>query len=137
MFDDERVSPDDVAYQMLVRIPLGTVVLEEVAFRAVLPVLLDGIERSTPSVSSAVLFGLWHVLPTLNTLDINEVADPTSRVKAVGGGVGATAVVGWLFDWLRLRTGSVTAPMLVHWSANAVSYAIAAHRRPTRTRLSS
>ena len=41
----------------LVRIPLGTVVLEEVAFRAVLPALLS-------PVAAAGLFGLWHVVPT-------------------------------------------------------------------------
>lgn len=126
LFADQRVSDDDVAYQTLVRIPLGTVSLEELAFRSVLPVLLDGAQRERASVRSAALFGLWHIIPTLNTLDINGVSDPQSRRVAVVTGVVSTAVAGLIFDKLRLRSGSVVAPMLVHWSANAVSYLIAA-----------
>ncbi len=129
LFADQRVSRDDVAYQTLIRIPLGTVVLEEVAFRSVLPALLDGPAREAPSLRSAALFGVWHVIPTLNTLDINGVVDPKARAGAVAAGVGSTAIVGLVLDKLRLRSGSVVTPMLVHWSANAVSYLIAARQQ--------
>lgn len=127
-FDDKRVSRDDVTYQALVRIPLGTVVLEELAFRSVLPALVDGGDRSAPSLRSAALFGLWHVIPTINTLDINGVEDRRTKTAAVAAGVATTAVAGWVFDLLRLRSGSVVAPMLVHWSGNAFSYLLAARR---------
>ena len=129
LFEDQRVSAEDVAYQTLVRIPMGTVVLEEVAFRSVLPALLDGPDRARVSLGSGALFGLWHIIPTLTTLDINGVHEPATRTTAVLIGGAATAAAGLLFDKLRLRSGSVLAPMLVHWSANAVSYAIAAKRQ--------
>lgn len=129
LFNDARAASGDIAYQALVRIPLGTVVFEELVFRGALPAIVDGSARESVSMSSAALFGLWHVLPTLKTMDINLVTDTPTRVKVVVAGVAATAAVAIVFDRLRLRTGSVVAPMLVHWSANAVSYAIAASRQ--------
>jgi CAAX protease family protein len=52
-----------LAYHACVRIPLGTVVLEEVAFRSVLPALAArryGISGGV--LIASALFGLWHVL---------------------------------------------------------------------------
>ena len=42
LYDDRRVDDDvvQVLYQALVRVPLGTVLLEEVAFRSVVPALV-------------------------------------------------------------------------------------------------
>ena len=42
LFEDRRVSTGvaTLLYQAVVRIPLGTVLLEEIAFRSVLPALL-------------------------------------------------------------------------------------------------
>ncbi|MCP3974236.1 MAG: CPBP family intramembrane metalloprotease [bacterium] len=129
LFADQRAAEANTLFETLVRIPFGTVALEEVAFRSVLPELLHGPSRSGPSLRSSALFGLWHILPTLNALDINEVADPATRRRAVAGGVAVTAVAGVVLDLLRLRSRSLVAPMLVHWSANAVSYALAARRQ--------
>lgn len=129
LFADQRAAQANTLYETLVRIPLGTVILEEVAFRSVLPSLLDGPSRTVPSLRSSALFGLWHILPTLNALDINGIDDRTTRWQAVAGGVAVTAVAGVALDLLRLRSRSVVAPMLVHWSANAVAYALAASRQ--------
>jgi len=107
------------------------VVLEEIAFRSVLPAVLDGPEREQVSWRSAGLFGLWHVLPTLTTLDMNGISDRHTRAAAVTGGVGATAAAAVGFDMLRLRSASVIAPMLAHWAANGVSYHLAAKRVST------
>lgn len=128
LFNDARAARGNAAYETMLRIPLGTIVLEEVAFRSVLPALLATAPRRRVSVASATLFGLWHVLPTLETLNINRVSDGKTRRQAVAAGVAATAVAGLALDALRLRSRSVLAPMLTHWSANAVSYALAAHR---------
>lgn len=126
LFADQRASEANTLYETLVRIPLGTVILEEVAFRSVLPELLDGPLRSGPSLRSSALFGLWHILPTRNALDINGIEGRNKRWQAVAGGVAITAVAGVALDLVRLRSSSVVAPMLVHWSSNAVSYALAA-----------
>ena len=125
-FNDARVHEDDVVYQTLVRIPCGTVVLEEVAFRSVLPAVLHDALPGDVSQSSALAFGLWHVLPTLSTLDINGVTDPAVRRQAVVMGVAATALAGMVLDSLQRRSRSVLTPMLLHWGINAAAYALAA-----------
>lgn len=113
---DQRMAGVDArgtVWRALVRIPLGTVVLEEVAFRGVLPSLM-------PAVGAAVLFGLWHIVPTARTLDVNGMARSwRARVVAVGGAVVVTTVVGLVLWALRLATGSLLAPALVHAAANS------------------
>jgi membrane protease YdiL (CAAX protease family) len=122
---DERIrglDPDAVAERMLFRIPLGTVVLEEVAFRGVLYGALR--ERWGPvaaAVGSSAIFGLWHVRPTLQTLDTNgRAVAPGRRVAAVAAAVGTTAAAGLLFCWLQERSGSLLAPGLVHVATNSL-----------------
>ena len=110
---DQRMAGVDgrgTAWRALVRSPLGTVVLEEVAFRAVLPALLS-------PVAAAALFGLWHVAPTARTLDVNGVR--RYRAGAVAGAVAVTAVVGLVLWELRVATGGLAAPALVHVAANS------------------
>lgn len=104
------VDGREVAWRALVRIPLGTVVLEEVAFRLVLAALLS-------PVGAAALFGLWHVLPTANALAINRVT--RGRARVVAGAVVVTAAVGLGFSWFAGATGGVLAPALVHGAANS------------------
>ena len=125
---DERVAGlgiGGLAWLALVRIPLGTVVLEEVAFRGV----LLGTWAARRSVREALLgqglvFGLWHVTPTWIALETNGVVvGSIGGAAAIAGGVVVTAVAGVLFGWLRLRSGSVLAPALAHVATNSVAAA--------------
>jgi membrane protease YdiL (CAAX protease family) len=135
VLDDERyagLSPSRLLYVTLVRIPLGTVVLEEVAFRGV---LLAAAARAwsvrwAVVVSSAV-FGLWHIRPTLSALAVNDLGGSLlSKVAGVGAAVVFTAGAGALFAWLRLRSVSLLAPMVLHVTTNSVGVVAAflAHR---------
>ncbi|HVM01642.1 MAG TPA: CPBP family intramembrane glutamic endopeptidase [Acidimicrobiales bacterium] len=131
LFEDQRASSvdggADLAYHALVRIPLGTVVLEELAFRGALLSML-GRRRSiaVAIVVSSALFGLWHIRPTLSALDANDLAsDAVARFAAVSGAVAITAFAGAAFCALRLASGSLLAPMLVHAATNSLSLAIA------------
>jgi uncharacterized protein len=128
---DRRMAGVDArgtAWRALVRIPLGTVVLEEAAFRGVLPAL------TSPVVASG-LFGLWHVLPTARTLDVNGVV--RARRAAIAGAVGVTTVVGLVLCELRGATGGLLAPALAHAAANSgatmASYVVL-RSRPERNR---
>ena len=126
LFEDRRVAHVDgagLAYRALIRIPLGTVILEELAFRGVLLPQLMRLRSASVAVAwSSMLFGLWHVIPTWEALHVNHLAEaPVARVLVVGAAVAATAVVGAAFCWLRLRAASVSAPMLVHAAANSLS----------------
>jgi hypothetical protein len=71
----EHVRRRAGAYQVLVRTPLGTVLLEEVAFRGVLYGLIWHLYGPVlASVVASQLFGLWHVLPALDLVKLNRVA---------------------------------------------------------------
>jgi membrane protease YdiL (CAAX protease family) len=110
------------AERALVRIPLGTVVLEEVAFRSVLPAML-------PPLVACGLFGLWHVLPTARALEVNGLRRAPVLILAA---VVVTFAVGVALEELRTATGGILAPALVHVAANSgatvASYAVL--RRP-------
>lgn len=127
LFEDDRAADltgAAVAYHALVRIPLGTVVLEEVAFRGVLLALLGRATSTGVAVGwSSALFGLWHVVPTIEALRANDL-DPS--FVPVAAAVAVTGAGGLVFCWLRLRGGSLLAPALAHVGTNSVALVIAA-----------
>ncbi|WND15886.1 CPBP family intramembrane glutamic endopeptidase [Streptomyces violaceus] len=66
-FEDERAAGltlGQLLWRVLIRVPVGTVLLEEVAFRGVLWAMVRR-RRGTAwaTAVSSLLFGLWHVLP--------------------------------------------------------------------------
>ncbi|QBI20968.1 CPBP family intramembrane metalloprotease [Egibacter rhizosphaerae] len=117
-----------VAFRALVRIPFGTALLEEVAFRgALLGAWARRIGWRRAQLVQSAVFGLWHVTPTWIALEANELAQaPAARVGAIGGAVVVSAIGGWLFGWLRGRSGSLLAPLLAHWGLNAAAVTAAA-----------
>lgn len=126
---DARVgaTPREVRYQALVRVPFGTVLLEEVGFRGVLLGLLAAQTSTAWAVAwSALLFGLWHVLPTAaaaraDTVVTRALGGPRPG-RVVVGGVVATAVVGVGLAVLRLAAASLLAPALLHLASNSGGY---------------
>jgi uncharacterized protein len=132
VFLDRRVEQAGVgsaAYQVLVRIPVGTVVLEEVAFRGVLYGLLrDLYGTAWATAVSSLLFGLWHVLPARELPKLNPVADRMSHTRPsriVAAAVITTALAGVVLCELRRRSGSLLAPIGLHWAINALGYVAA------------
>ncbi len=131
LLDDARVGgigPGLVAYRALVRIPFGTALLEEFAFRGVLLgawARLAGTWRA--AAGSSLVFGLWHIRPTIELLDANSLAASTaSRVAAVAAAVVGTAAVGGLLCILRIRSRSLLAPLLAHAAINSAAVVAAA-----------
>jgi len=116
----------EVLHKAFVAIPLGTVVLEELAFRSVLWGVLARLLRPWQVlVTTSVLFGFWHVFPALNA----GAAANRGVADAVGGGgsaalvvgtVAVTTVGGLVFGELRRRSGSVVASAGAHWATNAL-----------------
>lgn len=135
LFADRRVDAASAAallYVTLVRVPLGTVALEETLFRGVILGLLLRLRRSPwqAAVWSSVLFGLWHVLPARSLTTFNPVVagagGGTARgALGIAAGVSGTALAGLVFCWLRLRSRSLLAPMLLHVATNSLGYALA------------
>src|SRR5215467_14898839 len=120
---DERVaglSGRSLAYQVMVRIPLGTVLWEETAFRGVLQAALGRVMPAGAAIAvTNGVFGIWHIGPTAAALRINGLAGgPGKMLAGVSAGVAATAAGGVLLSWLRVRSGSLAAPMLLHIATN-------------------
>jgi membrane protease YdiL (CAAX protease family) len=128
-----QVGAGSAVRTAFVTIPLGTVVFEEVAFRGVLWGLVAQDRGATSATAaSSVLFGLWHVLPALDLARTNTAlhADGgTSRRRlllTVLGTVAFTIVAGVVFAELRRRSGSLLAPVGLHWATNGLGVLAAA-----------
>ncbi len=111
-----------VLFVALVRIPLGTVVLEELAFRGVLPALVGGGWWRATLVSSG-LFGLWHVLPSMGAG--NAVSGALGPSGAVVGTVLFTAAAGVVFRAWQRWSGHLVTPMLLHVATNSLGALVA------------
>lgn len=123
LLDDQRIAGltrRQLAYDVLLRIPVGTVAWEEIAFRGVLRAALRRVlaEPAATAVGSAV-FGLWHIRPTAEALALNRLAaGRRARILAVTAVAAWTAGAGALFCLLRERSGSLAAPVLLHLATN-------------------
>lgn len=131
LLGDQRatgLSGRDVAYQALIRIPVGTALWEETAFRGVLQAALSRVLPDTAAiVVTSGVFGAWHIRPTLQALRANGLAG--DRRRAVAGtlaGCAATAAGGALLSWLRARSGRLADTVLLHATVNSGGL-IAAH----------
>ncbi len=117
----------------MIIIPLQTVIPEELAFRGVLHGALNrawGFRGV--ALTGSLLFGLWHVATSLGLTSSN-----VGFTRLFGGGVVgmlagvvmavvATAAAGFVFSWLRRRSGSLLAPIALHWSLNGLGALAAA-----------
>jgi membrane protease YdiL (CAAX protease family) len=123
----EALDGGELAYQVLVRVPFGTVLWEEVAFRGVLfAALVRLVPLSWAAVASSAVFGIWHVRPTLAALEANDVVGGAAVPAAVLLACAGTAAAGILFTWLRVRSGSLLAPVLLHLATNSLGTVAAA-----------
>ena len=117
----------------MIIIPLQTVIPEELAFRGVLHGALDrawGFRGV--AAGGSLLFGLWHIASSMGLTSGN-----VGFTHVLGGGVFgmlagivlavlATAAAGFVFTWLRRRSGSLIAPIALHWSLNGMGALAAA-----------
>jgi membrane protease YdiL (CAAX protease family) len=81
----------------------------------------------TAVVFSSLMFGLWHVFPTLDTLHLNPLGSLVEgsalrTAEAVAGTVAVTAAAGAGFCWLRLRANSIVAPIIAHGVLNTAAF---------------
>ena len=132
---DKRVAhltSGGLLYQALIRVPFGTALLEEVAFRGVLFGAWAPEGNVRAAILSSVAFGLWHISPTINMVKENQPDAPTSAyVKSILGAIVFTGAAGLGFVWLREVTDSLAAPLLLHATVNSLATvaAVVAHRR--------
>ncbi|MEU8524927.1 type II CAAX endopeptidase family protein [Streptomyces sp. NPDC048629] len=134
LFEDRRydgMTGGELAVRVLVLVPVGTVLVEEVAFRGVLYGLVRRARGTVWATTvSSLLFGLWHVLPSLHLASAKPALTTTfgdsgfGSALAVAGAVLFTAAAGVLLCELRRRSDSLLAPMSLHWAVNAFGYVV-------------
>ncbi|WP_324188268.1 CPBP family intramembrane glutamic endopeptidase [Nocardia higoensis] len=109
----DRVPDVSPAEWIAVHIPFGTVVAEELVFRATLDPLLTARFGARPALLlGAAAFGLWHIHPARSAGD---------RVLPT---VVATTAAGVVFTLLNRCARSTTAPALLHFTLDAVGAVI-------------
>lgn len=117
-------------YHSFLRIPVGTALMEEVAFRGVLLAALMGVVSPIWAVViSSVLFGFWHVLPALEFHEASSTTDKLGsglkgKLITVSAQVGGTAIAGIGFCIVRLWSGSLLPAITLHASLNALGFAL-------------
>ncbi len=131
-FYDERAGEQsawDLLRNALWVVPFGTVLFEEVAFRGVLLAMTSSRWGMVWGVAiSSLAFGLWHILPSLVMHESNAGVAATlgtgtrAQVISVVGSVVATALAGVVFCLLRIWSGSLLAPMGLHWATNGLGF---------------
>lgn len=103
-----REAPSSLAKWVLVDIPLGTALPEEMLFRGALtPALERAYGRRAGAVAGPLAFGLWHVGAA------RTAHDPVFQT------IGVTTAFGALMDALARRTGRWGLCFAAHWSLNA------------------
>lgn len=121
---DERVADlrgGALAYQIFVRITLGTALLEEVAFRGVLLAAWRDSGNVQAAIATSVVFGLWHVGPTINLVQANRPdASVWAIITAVAGAVLFTTLGGLVLAWLRIEIG-LLGPLAMHATVNGLA----------------
>lgn len=127
---DERVAgmgSSEVAFASLVRVPIGTALLEEVAFRGVLLAMLSRRYGTRWGIAgSSVAFGLWHLLPSLG-LTGNEAIEAAGAYPLALSVIAMTAagLAGAFLCLLRIRYHHLVVPLAVHGTANSLAYLLA------------
>ncbi|GGW68605.1 CPBP family intramembrane glutamic endopeptidase [Streptomyces xantholiticus] len=134
LFEDRRydaMSGTELMLRVLVVVPVGTVLVEEIAFRGVLYGLVCRARGAVWATAvSSLLFGLWHVLPSLQLATAKPALTTVFGDSAIGAALAVlaavlfTAAAGVLFCELRRRSGSLVAPMGLHWAVNALGYLV-------------
>ena len=117
----------------MIVIPLQTVIPEELAFRGVLHGTLERVWGARGVFAAgSLLFGFWHIASSLGLTTGNQGLTGIlggglfGQIAGIAGAVVATAAAGVAFTWLRRRSGSLLAPIALHWSLNGVGALAAA-----------
>jgi membrane protease YdiL (CAAX protease family) len=139
---DDRLrdmSAQGLAWKV-VSILFGTVLLEEVAFRGLMLRSWDSrYPEATAIAVASIVFGLWHVAPAIQRVRHGQPSRAVETGPRVASGVvttvAFTAAAGVGFCLLVRWSGSIVAPIVVHWCANTAGivgawFATAGSERP-------
>jgi membrane protease YdiL (CAAX protease family) len=107
-------------------LPLKIVLFEEVAFRGIMPALLKNLGSKTwvVFVVTSGLFALWHILTAPKSSNVS--VGHYSNLLILGAVFVTTFLGGIIFYYLRYKSDSLVAPIMVHWLINGSAIVLAA-----------
>ena len=116
-----RITSQQLAVHLVLLLPLGVVVPEELAFRGTLLALaLNDLPFSRAIMLSAAAFALWHGSVIVATISDTTLAPPSPWFAfACLAALIVVFVGGAAFALLRLRTRTITTTIAAHWLFNA------------------
>lgn len=124
--DGAGIATRPMLIRVLVVIPLGTVLGEELLFRGALHgVLIRRFGINSALVMGSVLFGLWHVFPASRGGSVSAGEVSVTLWPGLLAIFGATCLAGLGFLWLRARSNSLVAPIMAHLATNSVTFFVA------------
>jgi uncharacterized protein len=124
----KNMSRKETLYHAGLRIPVAIALAEEIMFRSALHALFARGHSLRATVTwTSFIFGLWHILPTLDTFAGNPASNilqngGRARLVAALGIAATTAGAGLFFSYMRLRSGSVAAAILPHAAINIAAF---------------
>lgn len=135
-----RFTRRELLVDVLVRVPIGIALFEELAFRGLLYASLRRhlSARAAIAASSATFAG-WHLVVTATSAaetNLNDVARlprllrPYVQPIAVLGGLLSTGLAGVAFGMLRERSGNMAGCIVAHWVVDGLIIATLWWRRP-------
>ncbi|MGW2660381.1 CPBP family intramembrane glutamic endopeptidase [Nocardia tengchongensis] len=131
--NDRYAAVSGALIASMIVIPLQTAIPEELAFRGVLHGTLDRVAGARGVFAAgSMLFGLWHIASSLGLTSGNKGltgflgGGPAGQILGIALAVLATAGAGVVFTWLRRRSGSLLAPIALHWAVNGAGALAAA-----------
>lgn len=112
----EGFSRSELWWRVLVRIPLGTGLFEEVLFRGIFYGFLAKHHSSTRAIfHSSLFFAFWHIMPALKLIIVDfQITSPLPLVGLWLVGLAGAYVAGLMFSWLRYRTSNIVGCLIAH-----------------------
>jgi membrane protease YdiL (CAAX protease family) len=111
------LSSPAMAFRLAFRVPVGTALFEEVAFRGILYACwLRASDLRRTVLATGVVFAFWHTVITFRSVTNAEVVESVPLI-ALGylAALLGLFVGGAAFALLRWRAGGVAGPFFVHW----------------------
>lgn len=105
-------------FQIVVRIPVFTALIEEAFFRGLLHAALVALYPPAAALwLGAGLFGMWHIGPAIDQAQAGNKPTTRGAVHTAATVVVMTAAGAFLV-WMRMETGSIWVPFAMHAALN-------------------
>src|SRR3972149_5067459 len=113
----DDLSGSEMAIRLAFRVPVGTALFEEVAFRGILyAAWLRATDLRRTVLGTGVVFAFWHTVITFRSVTEAEVVDSAPLIAlGYAGSLLGLFVGGAAFALLRWRTGGGAGPVFFHW----------------------